>query len=768
MIMKYYLFFLFSILVTLQGCSKKVYLGDDDFVLVENRLVLKNAKNVKNPSNLKLQLTAHCKQLPASSSLTSFSTKKKVVYSVVLKDSTISDMVRFMQNKGYLYPKVEAYPTNNLKFKTVVVNYLIDPGALYVVGDVVFKGVDSTIVGVLKENQGASLLKMGSPIESDLFVAEKKRISGFLNSIGYASFAYTFVNYESDTSQIKTDIFGNKKVNVSINIQKTVASDGNYRRYSVGEIRVYPDYNILKGTDFYKHDSLIEGVHFMTENGTMPIKSGILLSAIGIRPGNSYSRKSDEASINKLSKLNVFRPLGQSSIKLVRDDADSSKFNYGFFLSPLKRLSLESGVEVNYSSTQQSITNSLLGFAIDVNYGNKNLFKGAEHLNTSASVNTDIRYFFDIRGGLNITYPRFNNLLGQMKLYNFLGLLGNDFYKNLKENGVTQLSTNGSYSIRYDPNNSEKKKYFDLFSYDLGLKYTLKKSENEVYSFTPMGILWFEPSIPEGSAFQTTVESNQFLKKSLTSQLSTGLFFRSFRYDYLSNFSENGVQRGLSVQLEQSGLEVMGINAVLGKPWEIYKLGNTDFSKYFRIDLEAKTTKQLNARNTEFAIKGYIGIAQPFNQQSVVPYLRQLYVGGPFSIRAFQSRSIGPGGYEDNSPKNIRYQTGDFKLEFGSEYRFPLFWIFNGAVLLDAGNVWTLNNDPDRPFSQFKVENALFLKQIAIGSGLGLRIDITYAKIRLDFGFPIRTPVQGAAGGVWTNDFTWGLVNPNFDLRLPF
>jgi outer membrane protein assembly factor BamA len=196
----------------------------------------------------------------------------------------------------------------------------------------------------------------------------------------------------------------------------------------------------------------------------------------------------------------------------------------------------------------------------------------------------------------------------------------------------------------------------------------------------------------------------------------------------------------------------------------------------------------------QFAVRLNVGLARPFGNTTDVPYVKQFYVGGANSMRGWAPRGLGPGGYLDSisleTTNNLRlYQTGDFKLELNAEYRFNLFWRLRGAFFLDAGNVWTIRPDPERPGAQLRWrENTYidqdgqtfrhypFYKQIAVAGGFGLRVDLSYFLFRFDIGLKLRNNYPNTRTGnpserAWWNDLsplTPGDFGFNLGLGLPF
>ncbi|MEL6276620.1 MAG: BamA/TamA family outer membrane protein, partial [Bacteroidota bacterium] len=217
------------------------------------------------------------------------------------------------------------------------------------------------------------------------------------------------------------------------------------------------------------------------------------------------------------------------------------------------------------------------------------------------------------------------------------------------------------------------------------------------------------------------------------------------------------------------------------------ELDTINFSQFAKVDLDYRFYKKLSSKHN-IATRINIGIARPFGFTSDVPYVKQFFVGGPTSIRAWAARELGPGGYDDPALDEINnplffYQTGDLKLEFNFEYRFDLFWSLKGALFLDGGNVWTLDCDPTRLGSQFLLRsgtpscatngnetfvNEAFYQQIALGSGFGLRLDFAYFILRLDMGLRVRNPFREPTTNRYWVSPSESFQNINFNLGLGY
>jgi outer membrane protein assembly factor BamA len=224
-------------------------------------------------------------------------------------------------------------------------------------------------------------------------------------------------------------------------------------------------------------------------------------------------------------------------------------------------------------------------------------------------------------------------------------------------------------------------------------------------------------------------------------------------------------------EVEQSGTEIWLANAAYNKFRDTFKIAGTPFAKYGRVECEGRYTRNFGGKK-ELAIRAVGGIAIPFSdtRREGIPFLKQFYVGGPNSIRAWRIRGIGPGDTPEDNSRNAQYQTGDIKLEANVELRFPLFWRLESALFVDMGNVWRIKTETIASPTTLGYFSSDFYKNIAIGSGVALRFDFSYVLLRIDVGYRIRYPyLLENQTSYW--DFNVGQLkkwNWNFGLGLPF
>jgi len=217
----------------------------------------------------------------------------------------------------------------------------------------------------------------------------------------------------------------------------------------------------------------------------------------------------------------------------------------------------------------------------------------------------------------------------------------------------------------------------------------------------------------------------------------------------------------IRVNAETSGnmLSLIGGLTGLKKTNDTYNIFNQPFAQYFRTDIDVRYNIILN-NISSIVLRGFAGAGIPFGNSEAIPFEKQYFGGGANGIRAWQVRTLGPGSYV---PEELTFlnQTADIKIEANAEYRFKLFWIIEGAIFMDAGNIWSYSEDPTRPGAKFELKN--FYDDIAIGTGGGLRFDLSFVTMRIDLGMKLRDPWI-TSGSKWIpvsrpytfkNDFTW-------------
>lgn len=791
-----------TLLWTFTSCNVSQFLTKDQYIVSTNKINIQNISNKKAKKNLEFELTAlyRQKELPKflffkrkigtwfyfKSQLDSTPTRFRrwqyksfslvpAIFSEQQTESTCQNMRQYLINSGYRSPVVTYDKDFHNKDKGLAdVTYHIQPGSLYVLDTVQYKSTDTAVLRLINEMADERFLKKGAPLSLGLYEQERQRITSNLNNGGYARFTSNYISsILADTIDTGFDNQGNKKTNVLITIQ-TPNDSKNHQKFFTSDVIVYPSYDARLGETIAK-DSIVEGKIFFTYDGKLDVKPQVINKSLDIAPWKVYNKTDIDNSIKKLTNLGVYKFV---NIKPNIEDCDSTLITYKVYLTPNKKMSYEYGVELNYSNIFQNTTDSLgnkktsslsrIGIAGDISFEHKNLLGGAERLSSSIAGGVDIGLgktesttnglTSDFRFTNNLAVPKYVKLTGAIQGLSRLGIINRDFYTFLQREATTNFRVGYSLIDRRGLNQ------YKLQQFNLDYNYTVKKDNNlKIYNISPTGI---ELNINElTNSFSDKLNVRTLL--SFQNQLVLGVGFRSFNFIRNYNSDLNSPKWQFLANIEQSGTEIFLLEKILGRTTPIRLFNNElDIARYWKGELSLSYSKALSTK-TSYAARLSLGAAVPYQKDVInTPYSKLFFVGGPNSIRAWPIRGLGPGTLDASSLfDGVPFVASDIKFDFASEYRFPIFWKFNGAVFLDVANIWDIQKSTTN--SYFTTN---FYKELAIGSGFGLRIDATYAIIRIDFGYKLRTPYDTDNKSKWIG-FTnpqWQYFNPNFALGLPF
>ena len=287
--------------------------------------------------------------------------------------------------------------------------------------------------------------------------------------------------------------------------------------------------------------------------------------------------------------------------------------------------------------------------------------------------------------------------------------------------------------------------YFREDFLNLNYGYSFKTKITNEQEIRPIDITYVRLSNTT-PAFDSLLKRRTYLRSAFQQQF---ILASSYRYTYNQQVLEQRRQQiYFSGQVEGSGNLAQGIASSIGQAKNEngkYTVAGQEFSQYLKFDLELREYFRLSqdpAKGNRLVGRLLAGIGQPYGNSNVLPYPKQYGIGGPNSVRAFAARGVGPGEYRpvtDDQKNNSFYdQVGDIRLEGNLEYRQDLVPYLKGAVFVDAGNIWLANKDPERPNSEFTTGK--FLNQLAVGAGVGLRVDVQFFVIRFDYAIPLRAP----------------------------
>jgi outer membrane protein assembly factor BamA len=796
----------------LSSCNTTKFLDVDQFLLKKNQLLIHEEENIANKGTLTYEMETLYKQKPNSNlffvfprewfwfktnepgDTSGFDRWQRRVLSEIPAifdekrcNETETAIEDYLKNKGYF--NSEATYEEVLRKKKAWVTYHVYPKKRTYIDTLIYHSSDRRVDSILQSLKRESLIRSGEPLDSRLYDQEKERIALYMRNQGYANFLSNYV------AQLTADTIKRKGALVTLEVLPPL-EDSVHQSFKVGKIVVFPYYSPEQESPYHPmKDTLIQGLIFRNEpDSSLYFKSGVLLDAVKARVGLPFRQTDLETTQRELAASGVFKFV---RIKQLQNAEDPTLLDIWIFLTPNPKLEMGADFEVSLTNRATQLQNlNLIGFSLRPSVRNRNIFKGAETLVTSLRAGVEInplaskeRLFNTLDVGFqnDLYLPKFKDYLGIWKLVDDVTnsqkkqQSGAGLYNLLKENASSRFSLGYSFTKLID--------FYDISIFNMNYSFEFKKSKQRTYSITNFAAEYFKSKL---TPTFIDVFKNPLLIRSFDPRFIVSILFREINYDYVGRTNSRGENIQTGVSFETAGSELSAINAITnaitGKK-DTFNIDNIDFAQYALLETSLKYYRQFTPKTTLAARLGF-GIVRPFGTSDVVPFIKQFSAGGPNSIRAWPARGLGPGGFIDTTTfqnsganKNLYLvNTGDLWLEANLEYRFNIYWLLNGAFFLDAGNVWNIKKDPSRPGSPFffsdpdrPSENSAlgeydaFYKQIAIGSGFGLRLDIRYFILRLDLGMKIRYPYRWDGENFWNPPSLWfKRMNLNLGLGMPF
>lgn len=649
--------------------------------------------------------------------------KTKIGNEPVLFDSSklsasVQSFKNYYTNIGHFDKEVEvSYETKNQK---TTVTYNITPRKPYVLNKIIYDSI-TDIEKLIVRNKEFSFLEPGEIFNSNNLKLERDRISDILNNNGYFTFNKEYVTYKIDSNKTKNE------VDIYIKIAKETDTT-NFEKYKIG--RIYVLISHLNGGKKLNNPSVfnIDSIQFIQDSIKL-YREEFLLNSLRIRGDSFYSKLLNTYTIQKLTDLNNFKLINSN---FVLSPYRPNTLDAFYSLTPFTKQSMS--FEANaYNSSQ-----GLLGSSLSISYNNKNLTKRADRFKVTLSGGLELNFSLQkVNNAPSIISRSDISLKTTYTLDKFLlPILFSNKGEYLSNNTV--FTNNFTYEKRIG--------YYNLFNLGTSAGYDWSKKSHFRHQYNPLSLNFI--AIPEGSIdtfFKEILARNPYLKSAFSNVFILG---SNYQFSFSKNSKNQKGIFGLKINLETAGNSIFILNKLVGNKDDNIKINGTEVSQYFKLLSEMVYSKKIN-KLSSFHTRLKAGIGLPYGNSNKLTYVKQFFIGGPYSLRAFPLRTIGPGSFNPNVndingdllPKD---QLGNLVIEGNYEYRFNIVKFIKGAVFADIGNVWNTsevyhNNDK----TVFKFDE--FFKQFYIGSGFGLRFDFDYFVIRADMGIPIRVPYYNEA-----------------------
>jgi outer membrane protein assembly factor BamA len=633
--------------------------------------------------------------------------------STAAHESTVS-MTDFLFDKGYFHAhvtySVKVDSVGQRSRKKARVTYHVTRRDLSTIDSVIYDIEDARMNRLKNEGIEKSPLKAGKPYDVDFMRRERNRITTVMQDWGYRDFGSQYIFFEADTLGEKTS--------VTIHV-KILPPDGDtaHRVFYIGTVFINPDYK--EGVASF--DTLVWKGVYILHNG-LKYRPHALVNPVHLRTGELYSRAKQLRTYRRLSELDAFQFI---NIRFVNDRDTLSRHRVCdviIELVPMKARTFNVEATANSSSDQ---------------------FKG---------IGTELKIVFKNRNLLKITDQFALNLSG--------GVEGG--LDTLSRVSVNTIDVNGDASITFPSKPLTKIRVGGRATYlkRLGLydfqsvtfSATFNHLESAYNRFTGGFELLFSKLLNNTAAFDSILAERPLLARSFE---NVNIFGPNLTFTYNSQARPDRIKPHILF---------LRLSGDVGLPVPFVEVR---FSSFGKMDGEVKRLWFIQ-EHAAFVTRLTAGVAVPFGNEVVVPYIKQFVIGGSNSIRAWRVRSLGPGAYTFDSTDNAIFfedQAGDIRIEANAEYRFDIVSWLKAAFFVDAGNIWLIRPRAELPNGEFRTST--FLQQFAIGSGIGLRFDFDFLILRVDLGAKVRYPT-GEWPGIHFAQGTWWRRQTNINLGIGY
>ena len=602
--------------------------------------------------------------------------------------------------------------------KKAKLNYRIMMNNAYTYDSIAYIRLRHRIDTLVQRDTSNQLIRKGDNFNVTQLEAERQRLASLLRNNGYYYFRPDFITYQADTLRNPGKV--SLRVSMKPGLQRSVL-----RPWRIGNISVHLNgYNNEPPTDSIRYKDLT-----IFYEGKLRVRPSVLYQRLKFRPGDLYSQREQEKTQTLFSRLGIFR---YSEMQYTPKDTSRRCDTLDLRINTVYDLPLDGELEVNVTTKSNDQTGPGAVFSVT----KRNMFGGGETFGVSMRGSYEWQTGNRVAGNSSAINSWELGISGTLTFPQIL------FTKLFREDPQYPSST--SFRIYADQLN--RAKFFKMLAFGGSASYEYQTSATSHHSITPFKLTYslLQRTTAE---FDSIVGVNKALGRSLENQFIPAMSY-TYTYDD-SPLKQKRHHLWWQTSVTQAGLLVNSISTAMGNHFnerDKNLLGNK-FAQFAKLTSEIRYNYDLgNRHHLVGRLMG--GIAYSYGNSVTTPYSEQFYIGGANSLRAFTIRSIGPGSFR---PSDSQYgyldQTGDIKFEANLEYRFPILGDLHGATFLDAGNVWLLRYDENRPGGQLKWGR--FLKDLALGTGIGLRYDLTFLVIRVDWGIGLHVPYDTGKRGYY-------------------
>ena len=627
------------------------------------------------------------------------------------------------------------------------VEYTVNFGDLHTIDTLTYNNFPPEAQALIDSTASQSLVKHGSPFDVSVLEAERSRVSTLLRNNGYIYYQPAYATYLADTTDM--ELGANVRLQYADSLPDRVG-----RKWYIGRINL----EMRKTAVEQLNDTLKRRNYTIIYNGKRPpMRRSVITRDMKLRPKQLYSYDNYQQTINTLTAKGLF---SRVDLNFAPRDTSATCDTLNMTINCVFDKPYDVYVEANLVGK----TTGRVGPGLTLGFAKRNAFRGGEKL----SVNLNGSYewqtghnsdgsssklnSYEYGGDVSVEMPRLLFINGLMRKIRR--------HRRAKGKTVSRYYATPTTLVKASSNVINRSGFFKRHIVSGELTYTLQPNATSMHQFSPL-ILQYEYMQKTTAAFDEVLSQSPYLQISMSDQ-----FVPKMRYTYTRQ-SPSSYRHPIYWQttISEAANILSACYAVFGEKWS--DNGKTMFknpyAQFFKIETDLRKTWQVSEHAQ---LVGHVnaGVVWAYGNASSAPYSEQFYVGGANSIRAFNVRSIGPGQYYTNESRlSYMDQTGDIKFQANLEYRPRLFGNLYGALFLDAGNVWAMHDDSYRTGAKFQFKNVL--KEMALGTGIGIRYDLEFFVLRVDWGVGLHVPYKT---GFYNFDHFKDSQSLHFAIGYPF
>ena len=681
-----------------------------------------------------------------------------VIYDRNATETDSTQLLRAMRNAGFLDATVQVDSFPDKKHKKIKLRYILDAGIPHIIDSIAYEFPNDTLRRLIMRDSARFIVAPGKRLDRENLETQRQWITERMRNRGYWAFSKEFITFNADTTENSNLVDLTMTVHPPYPVETRKVDIDTHKEYAIRNITVITDYDGMADSnprDFQAKDTVEYKDITILYGDKKFLRPSVLYDNCFLRKGALFRQRDVDNTYEAFGRLSILKFI---QVKMIPAGTigDLGMLDAYILLTPDKSQSIALEVEGTNSEGD-------LGVALGVNYTHRNAGKGSETLNfklrgSYQAINGHIdgfihNRFMEYGVETSVTFPKFK-----------APMLHESFKRKIK------ASTELHISLNYQ----ERPEYTRIIS-TAGWSYKWSEHSSRYrYTLTPIDINYvYLPKSTNNFLVQIALD-NPLLRYSYEDHFIMRAGF-NFYYTNKRKPSPFRLSRQkdlitVRAQAETAGNLLFGISRAVNPHRDFhenpYKVFGINYAQYVRTDADFAYLHSFDRRNALACYAGF-GIGIPYGNSSILPFEKRFYGGGANGVRGWDVRTLGPGRYPGtNSVSDFIYQCGDIRMNFSIEYRAKLFWVIEGGLFIDAGNIWTIHNYATQPYGMFKFDS--FYKELALAYGAGIRLDFNYFLVRFDLGMKAHNPA--------IDQEPWPLIHPrwgrdhsfHFSIGYPF